>query len=192
MTTPLFAFQVTGVSYGSLSLGLDVAGAKGLVEFFNNNFALFQTVLSQYAPLAFAVAATGHDTAYIDGLTCTVDAPKQVVDAFDQSTPTPAAPGANQRGPSPAPFNVQAINWAWVVSNTSLILPVALALAVVYMAFESLSSERAEVGKAMLQLQERQNEVIRLLVPQPKAPVRRRTRPLRRNRRRARLTFGEL
>jgi len=68
-------------------------------------------------------------------------------------------------------LKTQAINWAWVVSNTSLILPVALALAVVYMAFQSLSNERAEVGKAMLQLQERQNEVIRLLVPQPKAPT---------------------
>jgi hypothetical protein len=168
---PAFTFQVTGISYGSLSLGVDVVGVKGLIEFFNNNFALFHTVLSQYAPLAFAAAATGYDTGYIEGPTCSVNAPQQVMDAFSQAGSSPAAPDPNQQGTSSVPLKTQAINWAWVVSNTSLIVPVALALAVVYMAFQSLSNERAEVGKAMLQLQERQNEVIRLLVPQPKAPV---------------------
>jgi hypothetical protein len=170
-TIPMFAFQVTGLNYGSLSLGLDIAGVKGLVEFFDSNYALFQTVLTQYAPLAFAVAATGFDTAYIDGLTCTVNAPQQIMGAFNQGGSSLAAPDPSQQGTSSVPQKTQAINWAWVVSNTSLILPVALALAVVYMAFQSLSNERAEVGKAMLQLQERQNEVIRLLVPQPKPPV---------------------
>jgi hypothetical protein len=164
-SAPSFAFQVTGINYGSLSLGLDVVGAKGLIEFFNNNFALFQTVLSQYAPIAFAVAATGYDTAYIEGLTCTVNAPRQVSEAF--SGPDSRAGSADSIDDKVAvPMRGQALNWAWIVSNTSLIFPVILALFVIYMALQSLTNERAEMSKEMLQLQERQNEVIRFLTPQ--------------------------
>ena len=170
-TIPMFAFQVTGLNYGSLSLGLDIAGAKGLVEFFNNNYGLFQTVLTQYAPLAFAVAATGFDSAHIDGLTCTVNAPQQVVDAFNQPTATPGvALNTTQQPGGRAPTNLQALNRMWIAANTSLIPAVVLALAVLFIAFQSLSNEKAEVTKAMSQLQERQNEVIRLLAPQPVQP----------------------
>ena len=171
---PMFAFQVTGLSYGRSSLGLDIAGAKGLVEFFNNNYGLFQTVLTQYAPLAFAVAATGFDSAYIDGLTCTVNAPQPVIDAFNQPTATPGvALNTTQPPGGSAPTNLQALNRMWIAANTSLIP--AVVLAVLFIAFQSLSNEKAEVTKAMSQLQERQNEVIRLLAPQPVQP-----KPLRR------------
>ncbi len=160
---PSFCFQVTGLKYGSLALGIDVIGVKGLVEFFDNNFDLFKTVLNQYAPLAFAVSATAYSSAYIDGLTSTVEASKQLSDAFNKDqTPTKPVDKATE---GLLAGKAQAVNWAWVVSNTSLILPVVLALAIIYIAFQSLSSERDELRKAVLQLQDRQNEVIRLLAP---------------------------
>jgi hypothetical protein len=163
---PGFSFQVNGLSYGSLTLGVDVSGIKGLAEFFDHNYDLFKTVLSQYAPLAFAVAATGYDTASIEGLSCAADVPRRMAEMLSQNGETKTSgKSTTDNAGNPSSLRTQAINWAWIVSNTSLILPVALGLAVIYMAFQALVNERDELRKAVLLLQERQNEVIRLLAP---------------------------
>ncbi len=94
---PVFAFQVTGISYGSLSLGLDVAGVKGLTEFFDNNFALFHTVLSQYAPLAFAWPPP--DTTALRSRTDLHGSTRLNNDGcFSQGGSFPAGPAPNQQG----------------------------------------------------------------------------------------------
>jgi hypothetical protein len=148
-TTPAFAFKVVAFRYGSLKLDVDVAGVKGLLDFFNNNIDLLCVVLAQYAPVALARALTGYQT--IEGLDCSVEPSAELERAFTQSSERLK------------PSKLATINWAWLASNTSLLLPVVLALWVLYIAFQSVMSEREDLRKAEQSLQQRQTEIIQIL-----------------------------
>jgi hypothetical protein len=171
-SAPPFAFQVVGFRYGSLMLDVDVTGLKGLSRFFDKNIDMLQVVLCQYAPTALAMAAVGNDNsdAWIDGLECKIQVGQQLAAAFNSdtnsTTQTMPIPG------SATSKTVQSINWAWIVSNTSLVLPVLLSLVVFYFAFAGLDHERERLAQGMTSLADKQTDVLKVLATtiQQRAP----------------------
>ncbi|HXS93644.1 MAG TPA: hypothetical protein VN736_03505 [Candidatus Limnocylindrales bacterium] len=164
ISAPSFAFQVAGFRYGSMTLDVDVAGLKGMAEFFDKNIELLQVVLCQYAPAALAMAAGGNgnggDT-WIDGLDCKIQTGPQFAATFNSDTNATTQPMAIPG--SPASKTLQSINWAWIVSNTSLVLPVLLSLVVFYFAFVGLDHERERLAQGMTSLADKQTEVLKVL-----------------------------
>ncbi|HEU0123921.1 MAG TPA: hypothetical protein VFQ91_25540 [Bryobacteraceae bacterium] len=174
---PNFAFQVAGFRYGSLSLDLDVTGLKALVEFFDGNAMLCQMVLAQYAPLALAYALTDNPRAFVEGLNAEVLAPTlgPAFATFLKTPPVPTTVPTPVPTPVPAPAppsstpgglgrlaTSNSLTWAWIASNTSLLIPVLLSLVVLYFGFVGLDRERDRVWQAIKDLTEKQNEVLRI------------------------------
>ncbi|HXS95948.1 MAG TPA: hypothetical protein VN736_15185 [Candidatus Limnocylindrales bacterium] len=162
-TAPAFAFQVAGFRYGSLTLDIDVAGLKGLSEFFDKNVELFQVVLCQYAPTALAMAVSGNGGGGIDGLGCKLKFPPELATAFNDATAAGNPSHTLTAAPASTPKKLESLNWAWIVSNTSLVLPVLLALLVIYFAFVGLDRERDRLSQGLTSLADKQTEVLKLL-----------------------------
>ena len=160
---PAFAFQVTGFRYGTLSLDIDVAGLKGLADFFDKNSDLLRIVLCQYAPNALAMAASGNGGGSIDGLECRFQSAPELERAFTSQPSPPPGTSATQTADAASPKKLEALNWAWIVSNTSLLVPVVLSLVIVYFAFVSIEHERDRLSQAMSSLADKQTEMMKVL-----------------------------
>jgi hypothetical protein len=170
IAVPVFAFQVIGFRYGSLSLDIDVVGLKGLAEFFDKNIDLFRIVLSQYAPSALTMALGAYEGGWIEGLECAVQPTAEIDRAFDVPAQQEAGISKAIQQPANSSRSLQSLNWAWIVSNTSLVLPVILSLIVMYLAFVSLEHERDRLSQGMSSLVDKQTEIMRVLVTIPQQP----------------------
>ncbi len=171
---PAFAFQVAGFRYGSLSLDVEVAGLKGLTEFFDKNSDLLRIVLCQYAPNALAMAVGGNGRASIDGLECKIQSSPEMDRPFTSLPSAPTGTTANtQPADSGSSKKLESLNWAWIVSNTSLVVPVILSLVIVYFAFVGIDHERERLSQAMSSLADKQTEMIKVLanLAQPQKPT---------------------
>lgn len=163
---PRIGIGVGEIRYGSLDLAIEFTGVKHLVELFDSNFDLFMMFARAYLPVAFS--DTMRDLALDpDGqLIFQLAASPGLVRAF---SPAPAAPTP---APSPPPTQPAAdaetviVNHTmaagrqagnagtaaldrakalWQISNFSLVVPVALALLVLYVYAKSLSDDRRDL-----------------------------------------------
>ena len=160
-----FAFMIDRVTYGSMTMELSVAGVKDLVELFDNNLDVFKVIFAQYAPAALTQSVDG-PTLPADYITCEVDASLSLSSAFSEGN-KPRKLGTSRKVQE---RSVEALNWLWVTSNTSLIIPAMLALAILYVAFQALQNDRKDLRESVLVLQKEQTEVLRLLTEQKEHP----------------------
>ncbi len=157
------AFRTVGFRYGSLSLDLDVAGVKSLVEFFDGNMEVFQVALEQYAPTALGGSVTSYDRNNIRGMECSAVPSAALAAAFTASSG--AATGqSSQSVTSGLGSKLQAVNWAWIIANTSLVVPVLLSIFVWYVTVQGIEKDREQLRQMISSLADKQNEVIKLLV----------------------------
>jgi len=137
--TRLVSFRVIGIGYGSLEISTLVEGFKGVADAFDNNFEVFRLALEGLAPEAFA-AATGTAVA----VSCDVAKSSPGVDAATEKSTR--------------------LRWLWILSNTSLILPVALSLLVLYVGatfgLQLLSKEADMLEARAKDLRDRQAALI--------------------------------
>ncbi|MDJ0820311.1 MAG: hypothetical protein QNJ09_00705 [Paracoccaceae bacterium] len=147
-----FAFDTRISGYGSLDLSIDLVGANNAISFFDNNFELFEVFLNSYIP-------RGCEMAFVDavqevhGLPLRPSMEKMdyeikvnpaipiLLDATPETVAEPRTRTATSRA-----------RWAWTLANSSLVVPVLLALAVLLVAVEVLMEERQLVHEERAKL----------------------------------------
>jgi len=135
-----------------------------LADFFDKNSDLLRIVLCQYAPTALAMAASGNGGASIDGLECRLQSAPELELAFASPSPTVPGTGTTTQGANTVSSkSLETLNWAWIVSNTSLVVPVVLSLVIVYFAFVGIEHERDRLSQAMSSLADKQTEMLKVL-----------------------------
>lgn len=153
-----FSVTVVGkIRYGSAEISVFLTGAKRVAEAFNNDFELFRTLLEAYAPDAWNQALPTDSVE----LTCDVMDADGLKALFQQQLT--AAPATAPAGASPAEDEkARRLRWLWIVSNTSLILPCLLALAVLYAVSQHVSHFESNVADRMGRLEAREGELLKI------------------------------
>lgn len=147
------AIAVRSVDYGSLDLVVLIEGLDKLARAFDDYFPAFRVALEQYAPDALADSIEEDDL----DVTCRIDNVQDVASAFaaaGQPKEAVVATASKEDKDVDKERLAGRIKWAWIVSNTSLILPVLLALYVVQVV-------HAELGERGRRLDEREAALIK-------------------------------
>jgi hypothetical protein len=134
----------------------DVAGAnQGSRKAIRGDFDYFQVFLGAYIPIAFAQAVG--DEAFADGMQYQVEVPPLLRNQFSETHT--GGPGVEGATPG-ASAQIGKANWAWIISNTSLVVPVLLAAAILYVAFTKLNEWAGSERKAFERVIEFQAQAI--------------------------------
>src|SRR5262249_31075245 len=144
---PLVGLEVTTISYGSLDLALEFTGLKHLVDLFDANFDLFMMFMAAYLPTAFGASLSEL------GFLNETDFEFNVVPsgALTTAFATPAG-GTTQTPASPSQATAASqkeksrLKKMWLLTNSTLMVPVALALIVMYVAYKGVVDEKAELA----------------------------------------------
>lgn len=144
-------------SYGSLELGITPSSISKLAEVFSNEFETFQVLLDAFVPKAFGGVFTSQ---FAEGMTYQVTVPSTCRDAFTvaknsitdetpptqtQDTPEPTSQYSNSRLTDAA----KKAEWVWRLANGSLLIPVILALLVLYFGVKELAAFRNSQYEAL-------------------------------------------
>lgn len=153
-----FSVSVVGpIRYGSAEITVILDGVKRVAEAFDNNFELFRSALEAYAPEAWNHAVPAPSTA----LLCEVRDADALKAAFDTQVVTPPPSPALAGASSAEDEKARRLRWLWITSNTSLILPCLLALAVLYVASQHVSHFEHSVSGRMARLEAREGELLK-------------------------------
>lgn len=143
-----FSTRIAG--YSSLNLDLSAGSFTQLAKAFENDFDSFRVFLEAFVPVAFA-DVFAQDNA--DRLDFSVTVPASAEHAFRAAAiPTPSpqvealAPSTAAGSPSTARERAE---WLWRLANGSLLIPVVLALLVLYQGMKMLSDIRASQYEAL-------------------------------------------
>ena len=139
-----FEAKVTG--YHSLGFSVAIQGLEKLVRIFDSNFDLFFMFLNAYIPIAFQAVFDDYDIE--DRYGFKLEFPEAVQSEFQRTKPSRKSIGNIYKTAS-GDFRAA---WYWTVANFSLLLPVILALVVLYVAFTVLAEERSLVQSRYEQL----------------------------------------
>jgi hypothetical protein len=159
---PKVGFQLTQISYSSLDLSIEIAGAKSLAKLFDSNFELFWIFLQGHLPIVFQrslyeIGLPGQPmqiTIINSPALAQVFASESIAQrAMNPAGLEPVAPPAAK-----SPDRLQSI---WLISNLSLVVPVLLAIAVAYVALRSMQDERTEWQARMKVLDAREQAALK-------------------------------
>jgi len=143
--------------YQSLEISVGIAGLQQLANVFDGNFELFLMFLNAYVPDAF------NDTLYRwdirDKFRYEVVPDKETNLAFDRIG-RDSSTIVGEAGDSSA-VGARA-RLAWIVANTSFVVPVILALVVLFVVYRSLDEERDLLSERMDAILARQDAIIEL------------------------------
>jgi hypothetical protein len=144
---PEINMRLITVEYSSIKAILDVVGLD------NNDIRDFVlTTMEIYSPLAFRQALN---------TVITVSASvKAVGNAWTANWPS------NESAPPVAERGIEALGRAWIISNTSLLVPVGLALLICYFVFSALTHQLQAVRSETAAVQAERTELIKALVAQ--------------------------
>ncbi|MHC1945979.1 hypothetical protein IF803_16475 [Bradyrhizobium sp. UFLA06-06] len=134
--------RLVSLEYGSLKPILDITGIDSAEL---RDFVL--SLLTIYAPLAFREALGGPEVIQ-------VVIPAKVVGEDLKVTAT--QPTGRSKGR-------QALDLAWVIANTSLLVPVGLALVICYYAFSAVNHELESLRAQTASLQAERTEILKTL-----------------------------
>jgi hypothetical protein len=158
-------FSTRIVGYASLSLEVATGPIKHLAEAFENDFDSFRVFLEAFVPVAFAGVFTEESA---DKLDFAVTIPASAEQAFRATaldtqslkTPTSApltAPPSTAGSPSTTRERAE---WLWRLANGSLLVPVLLALLVLYQGMKMLNDIRAAQSDALKPILEHQLKLL--------------------------------
>jgi hypothetical protein len=130
------------LKYGSLLFGLEIAPIEKALEIFDNNFDLFRIVFSGFLTDLFLeeynVSESHHGFIFECGFDPQNDSGLSLTSLPIQINPDTATTQTVQpqtQKPNPPEIQLskfEKLKWAWTLSNTSLIIPVALLFALFY------------------------------------------------------------
>lgn len=148
-----FATKIAG--YSSLNLDLSVGSFSQVAKAFESDFESFRIFLEAFAPAAFAGVFT-QDAA--DRLVFTVDLPASVERAFHAGCAEASAPVEQPLPAKPeaarASTSRERAEWLWRLANGSLLVPVLLALFVMWQGMKLLSEAQSAQFEALKPLLE--------------------------------------
>ena len=145
--------QTTIQSYSSIELGLAIEPVEKLIEFFDGNFAYFKVFLQQYAPSAFASAVGGGHKRSAT-LTAHIPSGSELEKRFFEQPKT----SAPQHAVETSTFDKA--RWAWVIANTSLLVPTLLAAGYLYLISGRVEKRQSAIDQAHEQLLKAQSDFI--------------------------------
>jgi hypothetical protein len=168
-------FSTRIASYSSLNLELSMGSLEKVAKVFDSNFESFRVFLEAFVPLAFANVFS-EDFADLHAFEISI--PTSFTTAFSSvpSSPNPpsapaAVPVQAAASPTPAPvrstFSDAALNsrekaeWAWRLANGSLLVPLLIALAVMFFGFREVSQLQRTQFEAIKPILEHQLELLK-------------------------------
>lgn len=144
----MFSARVAG--YASLNLDLSVGSFSQVAKAFEGDFDSFRVFLEAFVPVAFT-EIFGNETA--DRLAFSVDLPESIERAFQVGSTVPEAqaeqPLAAQPELSGRGTARERAEWLWRLANGSLLVPVILALFVMWQGMRMLNETRAAQLEAL-------------------------------------------
>lgn len=152
-----FATRIAG--YSSLNLDLSTGSLKRLAKAFDDDFESFRVFLDAFVPVAFAGVFT---EAQADRLDFEVKVPASLEQVFravareSEESPSLVAGAAKVSATS----SRERAEWLWRLANGSLLIPVLLALLVMYQGMKMLSEIRRAQYEALQPVMEHQLKLL--------------------------------
>jgi hypothetical protein len=152
-----FSTRIAG--YSSLDLDLSVGSFKQLAKAFESDFDSFRVFLEAFVPVAFAGVFTADEANRLD---FAVTIPASAEREF-RAVATDI-PGLQVTSPAPRPVagspGTARAEWLWRLANGSLLIPVLLALFVMYQGMKILSDIRTAQYDALKPILEHQLKLL--------------------------------
>lgn len=153
---PLVNFKASVLGYHSLELGVAVAGAENLAKLFDDNYDLLAIFLGAYVPQAFEQTLSWYDTSTSHFRFDVSLEPEFVEDPVHRAQRDDGSPKAMSQS---LPLSDRA-HRVWMIANFSLVVPVLLALLVLYVAFNHVSVQQTDLVAATSQLTKREERLL--------------------------------
>jgi len=133
-------FGVKNISYSSLGFDLSIEPFDKVVEVFDNNYELFRIFLDQYIPESFLSSISSYNNDL--PIDVNINNSETLIKAFNKKTndqdknriEQPVDNNRQQAG------KWEKAKWFWSMANGSLVVPVILALLILYFAFNKIES----------------------------------------------------
>lgn len=131
-------FAIDNIQYSSLGFDLIFEPFEKAADLFDNNYELFRIFLDQYIPTCF-VSSIALSAVRIP-IETSISVSSEFIDEFQNRQMEPNQNPEIIENPPKSPSKLDKAKWAWVLTNTSLVVPVILALLVLYFSFGRLES----------------------------------------------------
>ncbi|MFM7199794.1 MAG: hypothetical protein ACKO6N_03305 [Myxococcota bacterium] len=144
-------FSVTIRGYTSLNLDVDISPLHKLASAFESDFESFRVFLDVFVPKTIGDIFTPD---FANSFSYNIDIPQEFKQAFLSVPQSVALPKATAIAPAPpedtkGTDSQERAKWLWRLANGSLLVPVILALVVLYLGWQEMSSLRDTQQKAL-------------------------------------------
>ena len=152
----IFSLHIVG--YSSLSLDMSVGSINKVAEIFENDFDSFRVFLDAFVPVAFAEVFNRDDSDRVDFSVQIPDTYRHDFSGHPSRplTNSPSLVGSEESAMKKLPQGRERAEWLWRLANGSLLVPVILALAVMYegmLTLKSIYNMQYDAMKPVLDLQ---------------------------------------
>lgn len=158
----VFSARIAG--YSSLDLDLSIGSMEKLVDVFDGHFDSFRVFLEAFVPNAFAEVFTEE---FADGFDYSIRVPASMSTAFERSAtagkraPRESAPATGRPDSAPKSDARERAEWLWKLANGSLLVPVVLALLVMFYGLRAISEIYRDHRNALAPVVEHQLELLK-------------------------------
>lgn len=155
-------FSVTIRGYTSLNLDVDISPLQKLASAFESDFDSFRVFLDVFVPQTIGDIFTPD---FANSFSYSIDVPQDFKKAFLAAPQHPIIPAAVATTAAP-PAETKTIDsqeraqWLWRLANGSLVVPVLLALIVLYFGWQEMSSLRDTQQKALQSALDHQQKLL--------------------------------
>ncbi len=132
-------FQIDNISYSSIGFDLSIEPFEKAIDLFDNNFEYFRIFLDQYIPKSFLSSLSVYDDRLPLGVSINSTSEfkndfEKTKDSENQSTEEQSATKDNTT------TKWDKAKWLWSLTNGSLVVPVILALVILFVTFNKIES----------------------------------------------------
>ena len=172
-------FSVRLAGYSSLNLDLSIGSLQSLADAFDNDFESFRVFLEAFIPQAFERVFWQENADRLDFM---VQVPASYEQAFvaspaqpNSAPPSPVAASQPAAASPPGTPARERAEWLWRLANGSLLVPLVLALFVMYYGMAMLKDLRGSQNEALKPILEHQLKLLeedrRRLFKEPPTPA---------------------
>lgn len=160
-----FATRIAG--YSSLDLNVSVGSIERAAEVFDNNFDSFRVFLDAFVPVAFGEVFTD---SFADQHQFEISVPSSLQTTFEKAVKVTTAVRDAISGdvvpdiktaPTGAVTSRERAEWLWRLANGSLLVPVILALIVMYFGLKQVADMRSIQYEALKPILDHQLELLK-------------------------------
>ena len=131
-------FGIENIRYSSLGFDLSVEPFDKAAQLFDNNYELFRIFLDQYIPESFLSSLSIYNDSI--PISASVDYSPDFRQEFETPTNYNEQMAIQNGHENKSHSKWDKAKWAWTLTNTSLVVPVILALVVLYLTFNKFES----------------------------------------------------